>query len=277
NKTKKMIKNFEQYFTINENIEFDKISGLIDYTELDPNVSEEELYELAKISTNYNFATMCVMPTKVKYLKGVLDEMNKEKGSNVGITTVISFPHGTNSLMEKITECRKAISDGADEIDMVLNYKNLIKLFDDSIKPDEMVKMRNGLEREVLSLSDICHDNGKILKVIVESGELTDDQTRMATEICLKSNADFIKTSTGKTPVGAELDKVLIMKKLIEDDIFSNHFPMQIDKMKIKASGGIRTANDVRKFLPYVDRFGIGYQSVNNILGIDRGTDSDGY
>jgi len=104
----------------------------------------------------------------------------------------------------------------------------------------------------------MCHNSNKILKVIVESGKLNAEQTKFVTEICIEAGADFIKTSTGMVEVGAELDKV----KTMYDTIKEND-----SDMMIKASGGIRTIEDVKKFAPYVDRFGIGSSSVDNMMG----------
>ena len=111
---------------------------------------------------------------------------------------------------------------------------------------------------EVKTLADECHKKRKILKVIVESGLLTAEQTEEATHICLEAGADFIKTSTGMVAVGAELDKVQIMRDIITEEG---------SDMKIKASGAIRTMADLQKFAPYVDRFGVGYAAVDTIFG----------
>lgn len=256
-----MIKKYLQFINESTN-NLDEIAGMIDYTELDVNASEEQLYKLAQIATDYDFATMCVRPDKVKYLRGVLDELNEEKGSNVGITTVVSFPEGTNTTQDKIVECLQCIRDGADDIDMVLNYNELIRLDNESGEENEEF---GDLEHEIKQLADICHDNNKLLKVIVESGNLTSEQTEYATVICDNAGADFIKTSTGMVNIGAELDKVKVMYNTINK--------LNSD-MQIKASGAIRTESDVMNFLPYVDRFGIGYGSVNNIYGIDTSSES---
>jgi deoxyribose-phosphate aldolase len=154
-------------------------------------------------------------------------------------------------------ETNKAILDGADEIDMVLNYTLLKK---------DIINNYNYLINEVKTLADICHSNINknrdkiIFKVIVESGLLSELQTKIATNICLNGDADFIKTSTGKNKCpGAELNKVKIMYELIKES----------DKyMFIKASGGIRTLEQINMFLPYIDRFGIGFKSVDDINNI---------
>jgi len=262
-----MLKKYNEFINEGANTKLDEIASMIDYTELDVNTSEEQLYNLAQIATDLDFATMCVRPTKVKYLRGVLDELNSEKGSDVGITTVVSFPYGTDTLQQKKSECEQCIRDGADEVDMVLNYQELKK--NEFIGYEEYPDDRtDDLTDEVSDLVEICHKNNKILKVIVESGKLTPEETRIATMICIDAGADFIKTSTGMIDVGAEIDKVKIFKDIIKS---------RNSDMKIKASGGIRTEDDVMKFLQLVDRFGIGYGSVNNIFDVEMGGGDSNY
>ena len=247
-----MLKSYNNF--INENVinKLDGIAGMIDYTELDVDASEEHLYELTQIATDFGFATMCIRPSKVKYVNGILNELNSEKGSDVGITTVISFPDGTDTLEQKKAECEQCIKDGADEIDMVIDYRKVIENY---------VKGDTHITTEISALAEICHKNGKILKVIVESGLLdNEEQIETVTEACISSNVDYIKTSTGMVVVGAEVLKVKSMKDIINSEG---------SKMKIKASGGIRTEADIMKFLPLVDRFGIGYGSVNTIYDVN--------
>ena len=104
------------------------------------------------------------------------------------------------------------------------------------------------------------------MKIIVESGLLNLDQTKSATEICIKTGVDFIKTSTGKVETGAEIEKVKLMKKVIEKNSSS---------LKIKASGGIRNLQQFNAFEPYVERFGIGFASVDEMNGIQNNSGND--
>ena len=222
----------------------ENIKNKIDYTLLSENSSKEDIELLCEKAHSHNFATVCVLPNMVEIAKQKLNNLN----SNVGVTTVVSFPHGTNDSEEKRLECVKAIENGADEIDMVINYNN-IKNNDPNIY------------YEINLLSTICHKSDKILKVIVESGLLSNEETRRATIICVKSGADYIKTSTGKVEIGAEIDKVKIMYEAIRN--------LNSD-MKIKASGGIRKIEDIELFDQYVDRFGIGSSSVDKMLNISN-------
>jgi len=243
--------------------------GLVDYTMLGVDTTEGDIIGLCGRAKEYGVATVCVRPNMISLSKRELE------GSDVGIATVISFPEGTNSKEAKIIECKKAISDGADDIDMVLDYQKLIEAYpsingeiintDEVIQgkktDDETIETIEETERylvdEVSSLSEICHNAGKILKVIVESGKLTGQQAKIATEICIKGGSDFIKTSTGMIDIGAELDKI---------KIFYNTIKQEDSDMLIKASGGIRTIDDIIKFSPFVDRFGVGSGSIDNLM-----------
>jgi deoxyribose-phosphate aldolase len=199
--------------------------------------------------------SVCVLPKHVALAAKQLEN------SKVLVCTVISFPEGTNTIKQKISETNQVISNGADEVDMVLNYHEL-QGKDHLYEVDYLVE-------EVSTLVDICHSsknkNGEpiILKVIVESGVLTESETKIATDICLEAEADFIKTSTGKVPVGAELNKIKVMYDTIKN--------VNSD-MKIKASGGVRTAEQINSMLGMVDRFGMGYAAVDklNNLTVDN-------
>ena len=233
--------------------------GLVDYTMLNMDVEVSDIRELCERAKEYGVATVCVRPQMVKVAKICL------KDSSVGITTVISFPEGTDSLESKIVETKLAIYDGADDIDMVLNYQELIKN-ENLIPYDELenaedevpVDFIDDLIQEVVELVSICHDSNKILKVIVESGRLNPKLTKIAAQICVEAGADFIKTSTGMVEVGAELDKIKIFYDIIKENNSG---------MLIKASGGIRTIEDIKRFSQYADRFGVGSGSIDNMMG----------
>lgn len=224
----------------------------IDYTNLEPSATTDDIDNLCKIAAEYKLFSVCILPNMVSTGRKFIDMYNSEFNSNVKICTVVSFPNGDDSLSEKRIETKECILDGADEIDMVFDYKKLKEHSTD----DEVYDY---LKEDVSQLVAIAHNKNKLLKVIVESGLLTEEETEIATHICLDAGADFIKTSTGKVSVGAELNKVKIMKNIIVE---SN------SDMKIKASGGIRTIEDIKAFNTLVDRFGVGYKAVNNMLGL---------
>jgi deoxyribose-phosphate aldolase len=253
---------------INESIEDTDLIGKIDYTLLNPSATEEEILQLCEKADKLGVKSVCVLPKMVKIAAEALED------SDVLVCTVISFPHGTDTTEQKLAETKQCIYNGSDECDMVLNYPLLqqyMKNAQDSIEDEDM--LYDNLVNDILTLVDECHShknkdgNEVILKVIVESGLLSEDETAEATHVCLDSDADFIKTSTGMVAVGAELNKVQIMKNIIDEE-GSN--------MKIKASGAIRSLGDIQKFAPYVDRFGVGFAAVDKIFG-DSTTDDNSY
>jgi deoxyribose-phosphate aldolase len=228
---------------------------MIDYTLLEESATDQDIIELCEKANMLSVKSVCVLP------KHVALSAKQLENSKVLVCTVISFPEGTNTIKQKISETNQVISNGADEVDMVLNYHEL-QGKDHLYEVDYLVE-------EVSTLVDICHSsknkNGEsiILKVIVESGVLTEGETKIATDICLEAEADFIKTSTGKLSVGAELNKIKVMYDTIKN--------VNSD-MKIKASGGVRTAEQINSMLDMVDRFGMGYAAVDklNNLTVDN-------
>jgi deoxyribose-phosphate aldolase len=227
-----------------------KYNGMFDYTQLDPVATEEDIMQLTEKARIIEPASICILPKMVAFGKEQL------KDTDIMVCTVISFPGGDNSLEDKLAETKQAIADGADEIDMVLDYKKLKENWEgDSVNEET----KQYLLQDITQLAEECHKSDITLKVIVESGLLDIQQTKLCTELCLEAGADFIKTSTGKVAVGAELDKVKVMKDTIAE--FGG-------TMFIKASGGIRTIEDVKKFYPYVDRFGVGWGAVDSMNGL---------
>jgi deoxyribose-phosphate aldolase len=214
---------------------------IIDYTLLDPAASEQEILDLCAKAIKLQVASVCITHDKVKIAKQALEN------SSVLVCTVVSFPTGENSIVEKVIETTQAILHGADEIDVVINYK---KIADESY-----------LLEELKTLCELCHvhknkaGNPITLKVIVESGLHTLAETAFFTNVCIQTNVDFIKTSTGKVAVGAELEKVKVMHEAIQ---------RATSTLKIKASGGLRDIQQIETFLPYVQRLGIGHQTVDS-------------
>ena len=271
----KKIIDFGQFLNkINESNLDVSLVGKIDYTLLAPSATEDDIVELCEKAKVLGVKSVCVLPKMVRVAAEVLED------SKVLVCTVVSFPHGTDTPEQKLTETKECIANGSDEVDMVLNYpklKQMVSEIPDEITDDEEMEYHNQLDDlidEVSMLVEECHKRrNKIgekitLKVIVESGLLDETETEEATNICLEAGADFIKTSTGMVAVGAELDKVQIMKDII-DSVGYNKYSKNTGKgvMKIKASGGIRTMADLQKFEPYVDRFGVGFAAVDSIFG----------
>lgn len=272
----KKIFNYKDFMkNLNESALGSKFANLslvnkIDYTLLKPEATEQDIIELCEKANKLGVKSVCVLPKMVKIAAESLQD------SNVLVCTVVSFPQGTNLPEKKLSETKRVISDGADEVDMVLDYTLLKQGMNNQ---DDFHVIYEELVEEVRILVDECHKHQNkdgepiILKVIVESSCLSEEETEQSTYICLDAGADFIKTSTGMiTPddtVGvAELDKVQIMRQIINKEG---------SDMKIKASGGIRTMSDLQKFAPLVDRFGVGYAAVDSIFGEEKKPIVDSY
>lgn len=189
----------------------------IDHTILKPTASKEDVVRICKEAIEYNFASVCINPYYVKLAKEVLYNYD------VKVCTVIGFPLGANTVESKVFEASNAVTNGADEIDMVINIAELMNM-----NKEYCVK-------EINSIKEAIGDS--ILKVIVETSYLNEAQKKLAAEIVLDSNADFIKTSTGFSTHGAQLEDIIIWKKILDN------------KKKIKASGGIKTKEQFQEFI----------------------------
>ncbi len=191
-----------------------KINNYIDHTFLKPEGYRDDVKKLVEEALEYKFYGVCVNPAYVSYAKELIS------GADVKVVTVIGFPLGSNSSRVKAFECEVAIQDGADEIDMVINYGALIAKDYDYVKED------------ILAVRKVCD---KKLKVILETCMLTDEQIIKACEICESANVDFVKTSTGFSKAGSNVHVVELMK---------NNF-----NKEVKASGGVRSMEDANKMI----------------------------
>lgn len=194
------------------------ISNYIDYTLLKTSTTEREIIDLCNEAKENKFYSVCISSCYVALAKQLLED------SDVKVCTVVGFPLGSMATSSKVFEAEKAIEDGADEIDMVINLGYL--------------KSRNYVS-VLKDISDVKLAIGQtLLKVIIEISELNKNEIIKVSEICLDAKADFIKTSTGFSKGGATLTAVKIIKKTIRN------------KAKIKASGGIE---DFDMALKYID------------------------
>lgn len=203
------------------------LAGLIDHTLLRPDATKDQILRLCKEAKKYKFACVCVNPC---YVPVCVKEL---KATQVKICTVIGFPLGASSTEAKIFEARQALRDGAREIDMVMNIG--------------MLKSGNQryLEKEISAISKISHKSGALVKVIVETALLTNDEKIKACLIAKRSGADFVKTSTGFSKGGATVRDVILLRKTVGS------------RMGVKASGGIRTRGDaVAMIAAGADRIG---------------------
>ncbi|MFP4845828.1 deoxyribose-phosphate aldolase [Winogradskyella sp. PE311] len=202
-----------------------ELNQFIDHTMLSPSATEADILQLCEEALKYQFYSVCVNSSYVPIAKQALGH------SNVKVCTVVGFPLGAMSTEAKIFEAKKAIEQGATEIDMVMNIGRL--------------KSKNHLA-VLKDISDVKRAIGLIpLKVILEISELSKNEIVKACEICIDARADFVKTSTGFSKSGATLTAVKIMKKSVKN------------QLKIKASGGIRDAETALKYIEVgVDRIG---------------------
>jgi deoxyribose-phosphate aldolase len=191
------------------------IAKMIDHALLKPNLTEEQIRLGCRIARKYGTASVCVRPCDVAIAKSELE------GSGVLVSTVIGFPHGTNKIKIKVLEAEEAMKDGAVELDMVLNIGKLLS------------GDFNYVKSEVRAVVDAAHNNGAIVKVILENCYLTDELITIACKLCEEACADYVKTSTGFGSEGALVEDIKLMRKACSE------------KVKIKASGGIKTLQDV--------------------------------
>ena len=185
-----------------------ELAPYIDHTLLKANATLADIKKLCDEAIKYHFASVCINPFYVSLASGIV------KGSGVKVCTVIGFPLGSNTSLTKVVEARDAIAAGADEIDMVINIPAL-KSGDDTTVLQDIKAIRKATE-------------GKVLKVIIETTYLTDDEKVKACMMAKEAQADFVKTSTGFGPSGATVEDIRLMRKTVGDD------------MGVKASGGIR-------------------------------------
>ena len=190
------------------------LARYIDHTLLRPDATYAQIAQLCEEARQYRFATVCVNPANVRLCSQLL------RGSEVGVCSVVGFPLGATPTKVKCYETQQAISDGATEIDMVINIGALKSKDYDLVKEDIAAVVRT------------CHNNGAICKVIIEAALLTDDEKIKACQLAKEAGADYVKTSTGFGPGGATLHDVMLMRQVVGPD------------MGIKAAGGIRTYQD---------------------------------
>lgn len=205
-------------------MDINEILSKVDHTVLSVSATNDDIISLCDDAKKYNTASVCIAPSFVKqaaeYLQG-----------EIPVCTVIGFPNGYNTTETKCFETAEAVKNGADEIDMVINIGDLkAKNYDNILKEINLVKKSCG---------------GRILKVIIETCLLTEEEKIKMCEIVSQSDADFIKTSTGFSKSGATFSDIALFKKYIKNG------------KKIKAAGGISSIADAEKFITLgADRLG---------------------
>ena len=196
------------------------IARYIDHTILKPEATVADIKKLCQEAVEYQFAAVCINPTYVKLAHEIT------KGSGVKVCTVVGFPLGAHVPEIKAMEARRAIREGAKEIDMVINIGALKSGDNDSVL------------RDIRSVVEACVDGSATCKVIIEAALLTDDEKIKACELAKKARAHYVKTSTGFGPGGATAHDVALMSKVVSGA-----------SMGVKAAGGIRTLEDAQKMI----------------------------
>jgi deoxyribose-phosphate aldolase len=190
---------------------YDQIAKMIDHSLLNPTLTQEDLERGLAIARDYNVASACIMPYHLRRCAGVL------AGSTVKASTTIGFPHGVHTTAVKLAEAVRALDDGGEELDMVVNISKVLS--------GDWTYVRE----DIMAVVDATHDRGQKVKVIFENCYLNDGQKIRLCEICAELRADWVKTSTGFGSGGAIDEDLKLMRK---------HSP---EYVQVKAAGGVRT------------------------------------
>jgi deoxyribose-phosphate aldolase len=195
------------------------VAAMIDHTLLKPDAARANIEELCREAAVFKFATVCVNPTWVSTCARLL------AGSGVGVCSVVGFPLGATTADTKEYETRRAIFDGAREIDMVINVG--------ALKSGDL----RLVERDIEAVTRPCREAGALSKVIIEAALLTDDEKVTACTLAKAAAADYVKTSTGFGPGGATVADVALMRRVVGAD------------MGVKAAGGVRDFESVKAMI----------------------------
>jgi len=216
----------------------------IDHTLLKPEATAAQIDELCDEAREFGFASVCINPTWVKRAAQRL------RGSGVPVCTVIGFPLGATTPEIKAMEARKALRDGAREVDMVINIG--------ALKSGDYELVKKDIERVV----DAAHETGAICKVIIEAGLLADEEKVVASALSKEAKADFVKTSTGFLAGGATVYDVALMRETVGPN------------MGVKASGGVHTAEEAEDMIA-AGATRIGASAGVQIVGGTEGASGD--
>ena len=190
---------------------------LIDHTLLRADATSADVKKICGEARQFGFASVCINPYWVPLVASEL------KGSTVKVCTVIGFPLGASATATKVAEAELAIQSGAQEVDMVINVGELKSGNHEAVRKD------------IAAVVEASHKLGAIVKVILETALLDDNQKAIASTLCKMASADFVKTSTGFSTGGATAADVALMRSIVGPNI------------GVKASGGIRTLDDVKQ------------------------------
>lgn len=191
------------------------IAKMLDHSTLQPYLTEEDIRRGCELALRYDCASVCARPCDVPILAEML------RGSDVKVCTVIGFPHGAHETAIKVAESQLALDEGCDELDMVLNIG----------------KMKHGdhdyVREEIRQIAELAHSRGAIVKVILETCYLTNEEKVTACRLSEEAGADFVKTSTGYGSKGCTIEDLKLMRASVSDHV------------RVKGSGGIRDLDTV--------------------------------
>ncbi|MDX1691745.1 MAG: deoxyribose-phosphate aldolase [Acidimicrobiia bacterium] len=190
------------------------LAGYIDHTLLKPDATAAEIDRMCEEALEFGFASVCVNPAWIARVASHL------RGSDVRACSVVGFPLGATTPHIKAMEARRALRDGAEEIDMVINVG--------ALKSGD----RDLVERDIAGVADACREVGAVCKVIIETSLLTDEEKVVASRLAVDAKADFVKTSTGFSTGGATVYDVALMREAVGPE------------MGVKASGGVRSREE---------------------------------
>jgi deoxyribose-phosphate aldolase len=197
----------------------DQVAKTIDHSILKPDFKYADVAAGAELALKYNTASYCIRPMDVAAAAKAL------AGSSVNVCTVIGFPHGSTTTATKAFETQDAISNGATEIDMVINVSALLSGDFDYV------------EKDIRAVVEVAHAKGASVKVIFETAFLNDEQIVKACELTERAGADYVKTSTGFASEGATTHNVALMKQTVGN------------RLKVKSSGGVRTLDQLIDYM----------------------------
>lgn len=192
-------------------ITYEQLAKVIDHSLLRPELTEADVLAGCELAARYHVATVCVKPCDVTLAKEAL------KDSDVIVSTVVGFPHGSSVTSIKLAEAQQAMDDGALELDMVINIGKLRSGQHDYVRED------------IRAICDAAHARGVKVKVIFENAYLTDEEKIIACRLSEEAGADWVKTSTGFAPGGATLEDLRLMRANVSE------------RVQVKAAGGVRT------------------------------------
>lgn len=189
---------------------YQDVAKMIDHSLLNPTLNVEDLEAGIKLAIAYDVASVCILPYHLKRCAEML------KGTDVRASTTIGFPHGGHTTEIKQAEAKRAVADGCEELDMVVNISKVLSGDWDYVKQD------------IAAVIEVAHAAGQKVKVIFENAYLNDEQKTKLCEICTELNADWVKTSTGYAPGGATHEDLKLMREHSGDHV------------QVKAAGGVR-------------------------------------